>query len=992
MMFNKKAYHPLKRAMALLLVLVLISTTMVFPIDPASAVAETPDPAAIDIAATAGTAITDGFITSYNMIADPDTSNTQFGSVGLATPTPVWNNTTAQDGRLWADKSVNVYSASIYDVSGLPVSTITAAPDEFLVTLSAQSQAFQVDTTILTPSDTVFVIDVSGSMAVNEVGTSGLTRVAVLVQALNSAIEQLMTANPNNRIAVVAFGGHVVSNANATEIINVLPLASYTQVTNGQFFTLTNSTTITVSSQITNPGSRTIPVGGGTPPQRGIYAGAQILLSANTTYSTTVGGVPYDLTRTPNIVLLTDGEPTFGWVDYAFNTAPTDTNFTVGNGTAADMGLSLLTVLTASAMRQLVHDHYFGPTDMTSSVGFFNIGIGDTSIYTDGALNPYGSTGNAANPSQVNADMVSQTFSGVTYNMRTLLDSFAAGNAITLPILNRNSSTVYALQTLTNSVMVNGVATPGYIRTCNYATFAITGVNNAQEIVDIFSNVADTIISQGSYITRAGGDPDFTGYVIFSDIVGQYMQFRTGYGLWVNNVLNDGSAFAAELATSPTLQQTLAQSIVDSQTSVVVGVQNPINITQALSLVQSSIAAGAGNAVVYYTDNNRQWLQNYYSSTGAVLSPPAGAYAITRRYTSQGSIENVVTGEMTDIMNVAFYVITVITPGQFTGVYSSPTDLVRELGVGDQIVRLYIPASLIPMRSVTEDATTGQIQVVEAVPLRFIYSVGIDVDRTLTYLPTDTTYIAANGVPGDYVYLYTNRWQEYANLALVYFQPNVANPYYPVGAPPDNAPAEVANITQTNPYIWEDFAFLDTNGDQVFVKYFGNNGRLELPFTNAQVIKEWDPRLNNLEGQGAPGGLIAPEYVQLYDSEGLPVGAPVLLTPDWSSVTDPTTEGPYATYTWTNIPLYDLLPDASGNAVPMTFSVLEGDMQGAVFVPYTTAGGTNDPGFDIVYMQPVWDAGTNTWQLTIANTYRVEGQWFVLLSKEFEGLPPSAIP
>ncbi|MCL2853561.1 MAG: VWA domain-containing protein [Defluviitaleaceae bacterium] len=106
------------------------------------------------------------FFDVYNMIADPDTS---------APPTSL-SDTDISDALIWTDKTVSADGGQ---------------PDEFLVTLSALSQSFRVNSYV-EPSDTVFIIDVSGSMT-EIVPGYGRSRIAMLVDALNEAIGILQT-------------------------------------------------------------------------------------------------------------------------------------------------------------------------------------------------------------------------------------------------------------------------------------------------------------------------------------------------------------------------------------------------------------------------------------------------------------------------------------------------------------------------------------------------------------------------------------------------------------------------------------------------------------------------------------------------------------------------------------------------------------------------------------------------------------------------------
>ncbi|MCL2865229.1 MAG: hypothetical protein FWE25_06805 [Lachnospiraceae bacterium] len=925
------------------------------------------------------------FSTVFEMVSDPDTSiPTWSNTVDPTTGTPIEN------GRIWTDKSVNVVSAPIFDASGKPTDAVMAAEDEFLVTLSALSQSYTVEA-LIEPSDTVFVIDVSGSMT-TLVGTSGRSRIAVVVDALNEAIGMLMTANPNNRVAVVAFGGHQVSGANVSQIFDVLPLARYSATNNG-FFTMSGTTTVNFTGAMvpgslanTNGFTAVMPsftVEGGTPTQRGIYRGAKILLDNNdTTYTTTVGTDTYTLIRRPNIILMTDGQPTYGWTDYRFSTAAsdTDTGLDSGNGTTSDLGLALLTVLTASYMKQQTHDHYYGgdPSQSTRTVGFYTIGLGDTSDIINATLDPYGDSTTAGS---VNADLINQSLSNVNYNMRVLLDSFSQGNTISVPVLNKNSSTQRTLKQIQNY---------SAIITTDYADmyFSATDVS---ELADAFHQIAQQIVSQGSYTTLLPGetgasDADFDGYLIFSDVLGQYMEFRELTGFWYDNVkftvdtlasaLEAGDAAAIDKYVTVMLQQQAYQSDGTLMTDA-----------EVRDFISSNVAAGQASPMKYYADVDRNFVSSFFDSTGNPIDPSTLTNAVTvvERYMVEGAVTNPVTNQPTDMIYMAFHVVTILEDGIYPEVYSDGIRLRRSLQAGDHLVRWYIPASLIPQRTVTsvKDANnvpTGEIQIVEAAPIRAIYSVGMDIESIYAGLSPAYTGTARYQVSGrEAYYLYTNRWLSpsgFSNATDAFFMPGAVSPYYFEETrlySERTQTLKATNTTQTSPTSFYPRYF--TINPVVQVHELGNNGRLVLDTTSLTVLKEWDAAL---------GDLIVPVYVQLYDGDGNPVGSPIELDPASTNATTNATGGIELMYTWENLPLYALTPDAAGNAVLMSYTVVEGSYDGGVFTPF---GPGNEPPWIVIDFPPRWDDASGTWEdAQIFNIAEVPDQRIIVLEKNFEGL------
>ncbi|MDR2649009.1 MAG: VWA domain-containing protein, partial [Clostridiales bacterium] len=201
------------------------------------------------------------FLDIYPMTADPRTDRF----------VEYFSSSTLENGRIWVDKTVNNETITFYDIHGEELQTIMSRPDDFLVTLSALSQSYSIET-VTEPTDAVFVLDVSASMDVYRLG--GDSRAAVMVRALNSAIHSLMQANPANRVAVVAYGGSTGSmRTNISKVYTPLILGHYA-ISGDQYFSITGNN-IRVSAEI-NPlftPDRSVPVAGSTPTQRGIYEG-----------------------------------------------------------------------------------------------------------------------------------------------------------------------------------------------------------------------------------------------------------------------------------------------------------------------------------------------------------------------------------------------------------------------------------------------------------------------------------------------------------------------------------------------------------------------------------------------------------------------------------------------------------------------------------------------------------------------------------------------
>ncbi|MCL2517057.1 MAG: DUF5979 domain-containing protein [Oscillospiraceae bacterium] len=862
------------------------------------------------------------YLNIFNKLASPETNN----AVDYFLPS------TLENGRLWTDKTVSEDRVVLYDIAGKPIGGIDAKANEFLITLSALSQSYTVDT-VVEPTDTVFVLDVSASMYINKLDT-GKSRVEVMVEALNDAIQILMDGNPNNRIAVVAFGG----DSGKSRIVPILKLGHY-NVHDGNYFSMKSAAYIQVSSQIPDSAlfdkaNRLIRVFGGTPTQHGIYAGAQILLNNDDTYYTdTEKGIT--VTRKPNIVLLSDGGATLGWTDYKFENPGSDNEngFDCGDANNTDMGIAVLTVLTAAYCKQQVHDHYYGPEETAKTVGFYTIGLGlkGTGFEAPAVLDPIN-----------NADKVSRVYLKNTYNMKEILDDFInLGSEIEFPALNKNASSARGLVKVKND--------GGYIKNYDY-TEGYYPANEAKDLSNAFNSIAQRIISTGNYVTKVGsGDADFDGYLVFSDVLGEYMEYKSSEGLWYDNNMYTGYLFAQSMTSDD-------QDYREKFLTAMMEHQNYFEETnrtfaqeKAESLLDSCIAAGKANdglyynsptdfsnKIKYYANDKRKYVGNYFDDSGIPVDPiPAGAKCVVELYTMEGMVQDPVSGELTDLMGVAIHVVTALEEGEFECVFSDGSNnLVRNLKAGQQVVRWYIPASLIPIRTVTEK--DGAVQVKEAIPMRYIYSVGLRGGLALSDVSDDYKNKTANKGQNSY-YFYTNVWDDPNNLSKAFFQPNENNPYY-------------------------------QNVEDIEVQILLNNGRFEIPYTEICAVKDWYLLLLD-------NTLIKPEYVQLY-ANGVPMVEPVLMVPDGNLECE---------YTWKELLLYELEPDANGNAVFINYTVAEGTWYGSAFTPYDLD--SNNPGFAVYYFQPEWNERRGYWEDAYIINYDYESfdMAFLTIEKKVEG-------
>ena len=191
------------------------------------------------------------------------------------------NLTTEFSGRVWADKTVTTTDQKF---SGDAGNSITVANDsDFLVTYSALATTQSITGEAQSPLDVVFVVDFSGSM-INYAMDNGYSRLANLLDALNSSIKTLMEANEYNREAVVCYSGKPDESVSASKVL--LPLNHYSS---SQTYFSINDRTATTSERTVSwnidgvTGKHTVQQTHATNTQMGLDTGMKLLTGSDTT-------------------------------------------------------------------------------------------------------------------------------------------------------------------------------------------------------------------------------------------------------------------------------------------------------------------------------------------------------------------------------------------------------------------------------------------------------------------------------------------------------------------------------------------------------------------------------------------------------------------------------------------------------------------------------------------------------------------------------------
>ena len=683
------------------------------------------------------------------------------------------------DGRIWTDKTVR---------NGSDV-------DDFNITLSALSQSFPLVSGYAIPTDTVFVIDVSGSMLLSD-EEGGRTRIDILIEALNGAIDILQDAHLQNRIAVVAYGGGE-SGTGRARVEHLLPLGRYTAALgSNEYFSYIPTPTSQFRLQV-NVGSnpRTIRVNASTPTQWGIYEGARILETATPKTAVvplTSGDSVTDIivTRRPNIVLMTDGEPTLGWSNYLFDPPPAPANPVTpgstgalvespvppgaypgvfyGDGSWGEMGVSLLTVLTAAHRKRLVLNSYFGGGGVGSappgyagqpgaSVGFFSIAFGkqpagSAQSLIEATMNP----GNfePSNPNVNNADAVNWNvrnymtdlftspygppiadggvgnntfklnknppppqvpdFSGESGNMGALLRAFAAPTPLPISFHVSRRQTYGSYLWDTTPLTINNTANLT-LEEIDFADLFATPTN-LEELNKVFRDITTNIQKQGIQKIVTAANPDdssFDGYLSFSDVLGEYMQVRNVGNLFYNDTEFSRAGFASAIANNTTARNEYIDILLKHMNY---GTEptNQFYLSRATvaDLVNSNIENTdflTNNSLKYYANTNRDFIGNFFLPNGTPAPQPAGAAAVVEVFPMWGPMTAAPAppSGQTDLRLITFHVITALRTAGFAELYATNNagdPMMRILNTGDQMIRWYIPSDLIPIRTPEFDA------------------------------------------------------------------------------------------------------------------------------------------------------------------------------------------------------------------------------------------------------------------------------------------------
>lgn len=696
-------------------------------------------------------------------------------STSVADPQTIGNwenyfpeNSNRYSGGIFIDKSVYTASEAVGSSSyfadiadKLSFGTDNFGNENFLVSLSAIGSNTEIKGYSATPSDTMLVLDLSGSMAesytvgyTSRTGNSTVTGyndelVASMVDATNAAIKTLQELNKHNRVGVVFYSGNSsTGSSNADTATVVLPLGRYNDV-NGEYISIDNTTTtrnvwvesgrnrvqkqaayITKVSVKTADGLKTESgqsvaasskqAIGGTYTQNGLYkAFGQFYKGADTVIADDLiqGGTQ----RMPIVVLMSDGAPTTASTTY--NNIKTS-NAGSGTSSHATASVGFLTQLTAAWIKANLKTNYNGEDPK-----FYTLGVGTQSSATaTGVLNPSSAVNNAAGH----------------------WDDFLGRDqrvALTLPNTDYYGDDFSTYINHLDNTELNK----------NYVDQYWTA-SDAQSMIAAFKQIVDEIIIQSRYYATLvpSNNHELDGYISFTDEIGTFMEVKNvkgihiGEGTLVTGDMFAKSAMNGELKRADGSLTALGAELINALNS-----RFSISSDDAYILLDNAVSNGYiayndqtgdfSNYVAWYATEDNQYIAPYNASARA--AHPDNAKYIVKSYLYLGDVtqNHVETSMMYTLIRVK-----------------------EDIETGRQVVDANLPAALLPMITYTvevEGKVLNESTITkmtsnkdDKAPACLLYEVGLRDDVTpynVAEKVKDYSYLKNND--GTYNF-YTNRW------------------------------------------------------------------------------------------------------------------------------------------------------------------------------------------------------------------------------------------
>ncbi len=669
---------------------------------------------------------------------------------------------TENAGGVWTDKSVFT-DASAFEGTGITKDDTNS----FLVALSAIGSNMSVTGMSHVPTDTMLVLDVSGSMNDDEDNNDVAEE---LVQAANESIATLLGANSYNRVGVVLYSGSSRDSTNNNAAILLLPLGRYT-TTDNEYLTYKVSgkwettETVSVNGAVRIEGTQDSPstsgnskdVTGATYIQKGLYlAMNQFVAEDNST--TVTGSTIGTVKRKPVLVLMADGEPTLATTSYK---APGQYNMGDGNNNdeykddpTIIPAMGFVTQLTAAYAKYKIEEKY------GNDCLFYTLGLGVTgSTLATSVLNPANST------TAINAHWTS-------YNAAKATASTDDDNVL-----------IYGNRYSNNRKEVTVTSEPlEQVYVDRYFSVA-SGTDLAQGLVDAFASIVGDIQLQSKYFpTLISESEELSGYISFVDTIGEYMHVSDVKGLLIHNTLFSGADLASNFVAGGGGLGT-TENPTELGDSLIWSIKERLGISDsevARTLVSLAYQYGQmsytdhdnySNYIGWYSNAAGEFLGFYHegvttlpTATGDAATDPA---YIVRSYGYLGEVDEAHGVSKTDMMYATVRVR-------------------KDIATGEETVAFAVPAALLPLVSYNVELdNTGALKDLTVTgatePIRLVYEVSLNEGIN----EFNVREVAPNAVDAEgNAYFYSNKFDVSGQVGYgtdntySYFYPSLQNDRY----------------------------------------------------------------------------------------------------------------------------------------------------------------------------------------------------------------------
>ncbi len=780
-------------------------------------------------------------IVETGAVSDGDTRYTYDDNLGN-------ENSTQYNGRVWADKTVSTEDLT-FTGADTGETKVEIGDSDFLIAYSALATSTEVTTTV--PADVVFVLDFSASMAwgtydananpKGQVTTQEESRIQALVDAVNEAIDELVVANPENRIGIVVF--------NSTSEV-MLDLTTVERRANKDYLSITewNATrgqddgngNVKVTCNINGHAELLRSV---TNIHAGLYTGMNML--ANEKDTTYTDGQGNTVTRIPNVILMSDGAPTTfsagenGTENDSSNTGESGswwegiTNAAIGRGDNDNphSGNGFMPLLTASYLKNKITEHYYG--DASSDEGqahIYTIGF-KTSEQSQGMSTMADTVLNPAARFNENGAWIS-TGIGAVDEIGTAWAQYSQGGSATVHY-QQTSETNESTYTVFNAA--NG--DPANNPTSLVYNDAYYSADNSSALESVFAQIINDITSNAKSPTQTDpSSPTTSGYITYTDVIGQYMQVDDVKTLIfsgkrfdnpqkstseVDGVTTTTYMFSGEIE-SPVYGSQNASSIVIELVEDASGNQTlTVKIPAAAIPLRVTSVELSGETVTSYSSNGAYPLRLLYT-----VSMRDGVIADDGTVDTSAVTSDYIAANSTEDGSIAFY----------SNEFTRATDASSATG---QATVEFTPASDNPFYFVQEDALLYTSPSLDSAATG-------EFDSLATYYFPETYYVGDDGGTGHI----ETTWVERSGATLKGYTKTVNGQLAIAAGSPrmgnleDLATPKTANKTGTDESVLK-----ATYADGSVTAVLGNNGRLLVSYVPEETDVDPDEIVGGITKQ-----------------------------------------------------------------------------------------------------------------------------------------------